>query len=67
MEQQDPNQESRLDPRAVPVAVASVAIIVLGVFLTYLNTTFGALIVLVGLGGLVWVGWMAARQPPGDA
>jgi Flp pilus assembly protein TadB len=62
MDQQDPNQESGLDPRAVPVAVASLAVIVLGVVLTYANTTFGALIVLLGLFGLVWVGRLAVKR-----
>ena len=66
MDQQDPNQESQLDPRAVPVAVASVAIIVLGVLLTYASTTFGAVTVLVGLAGIVWVAVMAARPNAKD-
>jgi hypothetical protein len=46
----------------VPVAVASLAVIVLGVVLTYANTTFGALIVLLGLFGLVWVGRLAVKR-----
>lgn len=66
MEQKDPNQGTKLDPRAVPVAIASAAVIVLGLLLTYANTTFGALIVLLGLCGVVWVGRMAAKQGPGE-
>ena len=66
MNQEDPNQESRLDPRAVPVAVASVAVIVLGILLTYANSTFGAAIVLLGLCGIVWVGRMAMKQGPAE-
>ena len=62
MDEKDPNQESGLDPRAVPVAVASLAVIVLGIVLTYANTTFGALIVLLGLFGLVWVGRLAVKR-----
>jgi hypothetical protein len=62
MDEKDPNQESRLDPRAVPVAVASVVVILLGIFLTYANTTFGALIVLIGLCGIVWVGSLAVKR-----
>lgn len=61
MDDRDPNQGSGLDPRAVPVAIASVAVIVLGIISTYANLTFGALIVLVGLCGVVWVAMMAAR------
>lgn len=54
--------EKRLDPRAVPAAVASAVLFVLGILLTYVNTTFGALIVLLGLCGVVWVGLLASRQ-----
>lgn len=61
MDEKDPNQGSELDPRAVPVAIASVAVIVLGIFSTYANLTIGALIVLFGLCGVVWVATMAAR------
>jgi hypothetical protein len=61
MGEKDPNGGSGLDPRAVPVAIASLAIIVLGIFSTYANLTFGALIVLFGLCGVVWVAMMAAR------
>lgn len=64
MDEKDPKQESGLDPRAVPVAIASVAVIVLGVFSTYANLTIGALIVLIGLGGVVWVGRLAANSSP---
>lgn len=64
MDEKDPNEGSGLDPRAVPVAIASLAVIVLGIFSTYANLTFGALIVLVGLCGVVWVGRMAAKSPP---
>jgi hypothetical protein len=53
--QEDPNQRAPMDPRAVPVAVASVALIVLGLFLTYASTTFGALVVLLGLVGVAWL------------
>lgn len=66
MEQKDPNESSGLDPRAVPVAIASVAVIVLGIFSTYANLTFGALIVLFGLCGVVWVGRMAMNATPRD-
>lgn len=62
MEQQDPNKESGLDPRAVPSAIASVVVIVLGILLTYANTTIGAVVVLLGLCGVVWVGWLAAKS-----
>lgn len=62
MEQQDPNKESGLDPRAVPSAIAAVVVIVLGIFLTYANTTYGAIVVLLGLCGVVWVGWLAAKS-----
>ena len=62
MEQQDPNEGSGLDPRAVPVAVASAAVVVLGLFMTYVNTTFGAIIVLIGLCGFVWVGRLAVKR-----
>ncbi|MBI2692176.1 MAG: hypothetical protein HYX29_09580 [Solirubrobacterales bacterium] len=64
MDEQDPNTGSGLDPRAVPVAIASVAVIVLGIFSTYANLTIGALIALVGLFGIIWVGRMAAKSPP---
>jgi hypothetical protein len=64
LDQNDPNGESRLDPRAVPIAVVSVAVIVLGILLTYVNTTIGAVVVLLGLGGVVWVGAIATRQTP---
>lgn len=64
MDEKDPNQGSGLDPRAVPVAIASVAVIVLGIVSTYANLTIGALIVLLGLTGIVWVGRMASQSPP---
>lgn len=64
MAEKDPKEGSGLDPRAVPVAIASLAIIALGIFSTYANLTFGALIVLFGLCGVVWVGRMAAKSPP---
>jgi type IV secretory pathway TrbD component len=55
-----------MDERAVPVAVGSVIVIVIGVLLTYSNTTFGALIVLLGLIGLVWLARIVTRQPPSE-
>lgn len=64
MDEQDPNRESNVDPRAVPVLIASVAVIVLGIFTTYANLSIGALIVLFGLCGVVWVGRMAASSTP---
>jgi hypothetical protein len=64
MNQEDPEQRPPLDPRAVPVAVVSFAVIVFGVFCTYANVTFGALIVLLGLFGLGWVARMSVGRPP---
>ncbi|MBJ7353410.1 MAG: hypothetical protein JHC98_01165 [Thermoleophilaceae bacterium] len=58
--------DQKLDPRAVPIAVASAVVIVLGILLTYANTTFGAVIVLLGLCGVVWVAILAARGAPTD-
>jgi Flp pilus assembly protein TadB len=66
MSQEDPNQESQLDPKAVPVAVCSVLVIVLGICLTYANTTFGALVVLFGLFGIVWLVRLLLKQPTRD-
>jgi Flp pilus assembly protein TadB len=62
MDEQDPNQ-SQLDPRAVPVAVASVALIVIGIVSTYANLTIGALIALLGVCGIVWVAVLATKSP----
>jgi hypothetical protein len=66
MDEQDPNQDTELDPRAVPIALVSLAVIILGIVLTYANTTFGALIVLLGLVGIVWVGKLALNQGSRD-
>lgn len=51
-----------LKPWVLPLAIASVAVIVLGVLATYIDTTMGALIVLVGLLGVGWVAREAARS-----
>jgi hypothetical protein len=61
MEQRDPKQGGSLDPRAVPVAVASVVVIVLGLAVTYESTPLGALIVLLGLIGIVWVAVLSQK------
>jgi Flp pilus assembly protein TadB len=66
MDQKDSNEGSKLDPRAVPVAVCSVLVIVLGICLTYANTTFGALVVLFGLFGVVWLVRILLKQPTRD-
>ncbi|MBJ7459405.1 MAG: hypothetical protein JHD02_09490 [Thermoleophilaceae bacterium] len=66
MNQEDPNQGSQLDPRAVPVAIASFVVIVIGILSTYGNLTIGAVIVLLGLCGVVWVGRMAMKQASGE-
>ncbi|MGK2877128.1 MAG: hypothetical protein ACSLFF_00905 [Solirubrobacterales bacterium] len=61
MNQEDPDPGSRLDPRAVPVVIASLAVVVLGIFTTYADLTIGAVIVLLGLCGVAWVAQMAAK------
>jgi hypothetical protein len=58
---------TRLKSWVLPLAIASVAVIVLGVIATYANTTFGAAIVLVGLCGVVVVAREASRSVDDDA
>lgn len=63
----DERPPSNVDPKAVPWAVGSVLVIVLGVLATYANTTVGAAIVLLGLIGVVRVAVLAARGVGDDS
>jgi hypothetical protein len=56
-----PQPPSKLPPAVLPVAVVSILVIAIGVIATYANTTVGAVIVFVGLCGVVWVGRTAAK------
>ncbi len=61
MPQQDEGPKSNLKPWVAPLAVGSVAVIVLGLLAAYANLTVGALIALVGLLGVLVVAYQAAR------
>lgn len=62
MENPQPNPPTRLKPWVAPLAVGSVVAIAVGVIATYANLTLGALIVLIGLMGVVIVGYQASRS-----
>lgn len=62
MTPEDPQQPSRFKPWVVPLAIASVCVIALGVISTYADLTVGALIVLVGVIGVIVVGYEASRS-----
>lgn len=63
----DERPAANISPKAVPWAVGSVAVIVIGVLATYADTTVGAAIVLVGLIGVVRVAVLAARGVGDDS
>lgn len=59
MPPKDENPRPPLKPWILPLAVTSVAVIILGVILTYKDLSGGAIIVLLGLIGLFRAGWAA--------
>lgn len=60
MQPEEPNEKPPLKPWVLPLMLCSIAVIVLGVILTYVDTTGGAIVVLLGLVGIARAGWGAA-------
>jgi hypothetical protein len=66
MPNDDREQPTKLRPWVLPLAIASVLLVVLGVVATYIDVVIGAVIVLVGMIGVWIVGFAASRAVDRD-